>query len=150
MVDEESKGKDAGLYLCSCTCNKVLYVWDAKGGRQEGFHHIPAPSQGDKTSKSCHCTIRSVGSDRVIVSGSGGVLFLFQVNGTSNFQRFSGPFQHRLEIFNIAIMGNAVFTVSKDRNLIHWDIEKLESKMMIPTCGGWIYDISISPTDPSR
>ncbi|CAG0893133.1 unnamed protein product [Darwinula stevensoni] len=123
MADEDSKAKDAGLCLCSCTSNKVLYVWGAKGGHQEGFHHIPAASQGDKTSKSCHCTIRSVDSNRVI---------------------------HRLEVFNIAIMGNAIFTVSKDRNLIQWDIEKLESKMMIPTCGGWIYDISVSPTDPSR
>ncbi|XP_077975936.1 gem-associated protein 5-like [Styela clava] len=169
--DEEEIAANGGYegVIATGSKDKTIKLWSIGEGKCRRTLKIPnTVKKGRKTNEDVARLYSAIhwpqnSKTKFISSGYNGDLVVWDISpGAENLfevlaSQTHDAGHHRI-VFNIAHgsnLSNSIVTTSMDRQLLHWTIPSESASAsrgpdwVLPTLGGFVYSISVSPKDPS-
>ncbi|GJJ72704.1 gem associated protein 5 [Entomortierella parvispora] len=142
--------------LASGSADQTIRIWDVENGVCNKV--IDMPDQHEERGPSNFAKLRTwvpvgwiLGGTSILSSSSRGNMYRFSIDGNRNDGvRITLGRQHIRQVFQVLVWptGTFAFTISLDRRIVAWDLEKGEGVAQIDCIGGAVHSLDISPMEP--
>ncbi|KAG0043949.1 Gem-associated protein 5 [Gryganskiella cystojenkinii] len=142
--------------LASGSADQTVRIWDAENGVCTKV--IDLPEHNEESGSSNFQKSRTwvpvgwiLDGNSILSSTCRGTMYRFPVDSSrSDNARLSLGRQHIRQVFQVLVWptGTFAFTISLDRRIVAWDLEKDEGVAQIDCIGGSVQSLDISPIEP--